>query len=115
MVPSEGSVKKEPAAAPGGVAAAKAAMASKGSPLFTAAPKTAAPVSKDPIAVATYDYDSTDGGISFKKGDRIVIKQKDDSGWWQGELDGVPGWFPSDFLEMVSLYSPKILLNPHSC
>lgn len=50
-------------------------------------------------AVALFDYSATDRNeLSFKKGQIISVLQKDDSGWWQGELDGVVGMFPSNFV-----------------
>jgi chemotaxis protein histidine kinase CheA len=49
---------------------------------------------------ALYNYDATeDNELSFKANDRIVVIQKDDSGWWHGELNGQVGIFPSNFVE----------------
>lgn len=31
---------------------------------------------------------------------RQVLKE-DDSGWWQGEVDGRIGWFPFNYVEMI--------------
>ncbi len=45
---------------------------------------------------ALFDYNGETGAeLSFKKGDVITVTEKDDSGWWQGELNGVVGAFPS--------------------
>lgn len=30
-----------------------------------------------------------------------MVLQKDDSGWWQGELNGRVGMFPSNFVEPI--------------
>lgn len=37
--------------------------------------------------------------LSFTPGDLIRVLQKDESGWWQGELFGSVGVFPSNFIE----------------
>lgn len=40
--------------------------------------------------------------LQFREGDIIVIlDQNDPSGWWQGELNGVRGTFPSNFVELI--------------
>eukprot|EP00013_Stygamoeba_regulata_P028858 CAMPEP_0177646796 /NCGR_PEP_ID=MMETSP0447-20121125/9957_1 /TAXON_ID=0 /ORGANISM="Stygamoeba regulata, Strain BSH-02190019" /LENGTH=1048 /DNA_ID=CAMNT_0019149337 /DNA_START=284 /DNA_END=3426 /DNA_ORIENTATION=- len=53
---------------------------------------------------ALYDYDATDPNeLSFKQNEIITILQKDPSGWWQGELNGRVGVFPSvDWVEEVA-------------
>ena len=52
--------------------------------------------------LVTFDYTATgDTEITLVKGDTIVILEKNDSGWWNGQLsDGSKGWFPSDFVEV---------------
>lgn len=45
---------------------------------------------------ALYDYDGQgDQELTFRQGDIIVILEKDESGWWQGELNGKIGIFPA--------------------
>mmetsp|Transcript_11027 Transcript_11027/g.33761 ORF Transcript_11027/g.33761 Transcript_11027/m.33761 type:complete len:529 (-) Transcript_11027:49-1635(-) len=53
------------------------------------------------VARARYDYDSGDPSeLSFKAGDIITVLEKDESGWWHGELNGASGVFPSvDWVE----------------
>ena len=53
-------------------------------------------------ARALYDYDAAqEGDLSFREGDVItLIDTSDPSGWWVGELNGVQGTFPSNFVEM---------------
>merc|ERR1712100_96434 len=48
-----------------------------------------------------FDYNTDDPNeLSFKEGDIITVLQKDPSGWWQGELNGKIGVFPSvDWVE----------------
>lgn len=50
---------------------------------------------------ALYDYDAqSDLELSFKERDLITILEKDESGWWHGELNGVVGVFPAaDWVE----------------
>ncbi|KAI0070257.1 ras GEF [Panus rudis PR-1116 ss-1] len=36
--------------------------------------------------------------LSFRAGQVIHVLNRDDSGWWDGELDGRRGWFPSNYV-----------------
>eukprot|EP01100_Stratorugosa_tubuloviscum_P008835 TRINITY_DN368_c0_g1_i2.p1 TRINITY_DN368_c0_g1~~TRINITY_DN368_c0_g1_i2.p1 ORF type:complete len:466 (-),score=291.80 TRINITY_DN368_c0_g1_i2:170-1567(-) len=55
-----------------------------------------------PLAKAVYDYAGEEGDLSFNEGDIIsVIDTSDPGGWWQGELNGAVGVFPSNFVEMI--------------
>ncbi|XP_054713078.1 nostrin-like [Uloborus diversus] len=49
---------------------------------------------------AMYDYEAklTDE-LTLHPGDIITMVQKTDDGWWQGELNGVVGVFPSTYVE----------------
>jgi len=53
-------------------------------------------------AKALYDYDAENpDDLSFKEGEFInVLDQSDPSGWWEGELNGKRGFFPSNFVEL---------------
>jgi len=53
-------------------------------------------------AKALYDYDAENpDDLSFKEGDIImVLDQSDPSGWWEGEIGGKTGFFPSNFVEL---------------
>ena len=55
------------------------------------------------FAKALYDYDAqSDLELSFQEDDLITIIEKDDSGWWHGELNGKVGVFPAaDWVEEV--------------
>ena len=59
-----------------------------------------------------YDYESqAEGELSFGVGVVIVIKKRDESGWWQGMLeDGTMGWFPANFV--VEIESPQAVYVP---
>jgi len=54
-------------------------------------------------AKALYDYaGEAEGDLAFATGDIIAIHDTSDpGGWWQGELNGVIGVFPSNFVEMI--------------
>lgn len=35
--------------------------------------------------------------LAFRAGQVIRVLNRDASGWWDGELDGARGWFPSNY------------------
>jgi hypothetical protein len=37
--------------------------------------------------------------LSFNKGDKILIHEKRESGWWRGELNGVIGFVPCNYVK----------------
>ncbi|GAA5872340.1 hypothetical protein JCM1840_004132 [Sporobolomyces johnsonii] len=39
--------------------------------------------------------------LSFEQGQIIRCLNQDQSGWWDGELDGRRGWFPSNYVELL--------------
>src|SRR5882762_5796504 len=52
---------------------------------------------------ALYDYKATDtSSLSFRKGDILEIVNKLESGWWDGFLGEARGWFPSNYVVVVS-------------
>jgi hypothetical protein len=38
--------------------------------------------------------------LSFRAGQVIHVLNRDDSGWWDGEVDGRRGWFPSNYVNV---------------
>jgi len=52
---------------------------------------------------ALYDYEGENpDDLTFKEGQTInVLDDTDPSGWFQGELNGVTGFFPSNFVEKI--------------
>ncbi|KAH7313277.1 putative cell division control protein Cdc25 [Stachybotrys elegans] len=52
---------------------------------------------------ALYDYEADDRtSLSFHEGDIIQVITQLESGWWDGVINGVRGWFPSNYCQMVS-------------
>lgn len=52
---------------------------------------------------ALYDYDADDRtSLSFRQGDIIQVITQLESGWWDGIINGVRGWFPSNYCEVIS-------------
>lgn len=50
--------------------------------------------------MATFDYEAQNmDELSFTKGSIITVTQMVDGGWWEGELNGESGWFPSNFVK----------------
>ncbi len=70
--------------------------ATKGSTLTTGLPP--------PVFVrAIYDYEADDRtSLSFRKGDFIQVLTQLDSGWWDGVINNVRGWFPSNYTAYVT-------------
>lgn len=54
------------------------------------------------FVTALYDFDGQGAGdLDFREGDRIRVIQKTNStdDWWEGELRGVQGAFPANYVE----------------
>ena len=52
---------------------------------------------------ALYDYESQDNSaLSFRRGDIIEILSQQPSGWWDGLLGDERGWFPSNYVVIIS-------------
>lgn len=51
---------------------------------------------------ALYDYEADDRtSLSFHTGDVIQVITQLESGWWDGVINDVRGWFPSNYCEVV--------------
>lgn len=51
--------------------------------------------------LAMHDFAPQQGSttcLSFRAGQVIHVLNRDSSGWWDGELDGRRGWFPSNYV-----------------
>ena len=52
---------------------------------------------------ALYDYEADDRtSLSFHEGDVIQVITQLESGWWDGVINGVRGWFPSNYCQIVA-------------
>ncbi|KAF8635804.1 hypothetical protein AX15_000011 [Amanita polypyramis BW_CC] len=52
---------------------------------------------------ALYDYQSQDNSaLSFRRGDIIEVLSQQPSGWWDGFLGDERGWFPSNYVMIIS-------------
>ena len=52
---------------------------------------------------ALYDYTADERtSLSFRRGDVIQVINQLRSGWWDGIINGVRGWFPSNYCEIVT-------------
>ncbi|KAG6897763.1 hypothetical protein C0992_011432 [Termitomyces sp. T32_za158] len=52
---------------------------------------------------ALYDYEAQDGSaLSFMCGDVMEVLTREPSGWWDGLLRNERGWFPSNYVEVIS-------------
>ncbi|KAJ6148288.1 hypothetical protein N7497_010270 [Penicillium chrysogenum] len=63
-------------------------------------------VSPEPPALfvrAMYDYDADDHtSLSFRRGDIIQVLNQLETGWWDGVIDDVRGWFPSNYCAPIT-------------
>ena len=52
---------------------------------------------------ALYNYDADDQtSLSFRQGDIIQVLTQLESGWWDGVINDVRGWFPSNYCAVIS-------------
>ena len=57
---------------------------------------------------AIYDYDADDQtSLSFRQGDIIQVLTQLETGWWDGIIHDVRGWFPSNYCAVVSGSGPR--------
>ncbi|KAI1757732.1 ras GEF [Xylaria castorea] len=60
---------------------------------------------------AMYDYEADDRtSLSFHEGDVIQVITQLESGWWDGVINGVRGWFPSNYCQAIT--GPDELSDP---
>ncbi|KAF7662105.1 hypothetical protein LDENG_00246270 [Lucifuga dentata] len=53
--------------------------------------------------IAKYDYTAANKDeLSFSKGQLISVLDKNDPDWWKGELNGVTGLFPTNYVTMTT-------------
>ena len=71
----------------------------------------------DDYVLALHDYvpqTSSATCLSFRAGQVIRVFNRDTSGWWDGELDGRRGWFPSNYVDAkpASLVEEDVPVSP---
>ncbi|CDQ78919.1 unnamed protein product [Oncorhynchus mykiss] len=49
----------------------------------------------------SFSGDQHQQGLTFEVGEIIKIVQPLPGGWWEGELDGVRGWFPASYVQVL--------------
>ncbi|XP_034036436.1 E3 ubiquitin-protein ligase SH3RF1 isoform X2 [Thalassophryne amazonica] len=55
-----------------------------------------------PCAKALYNYDGKEpGDLKFTKGDIIILRRQVDENWYHGEMGGVHGFFPTNFVQII--------------
>lgn len=63
-------------------------------------PATSTVSSIEEHVIALHDFSSNNATcLSFQQGQIIKVYTRDDSGWWDGEIDGNRGWFPSNYVD----------------
>ena len=76
---------------------------------FVSEPAAAQPPQQEEQYISTffcralYDYQTDDSSsLSFHKGDIIEVLTRLESGWWDGLLGEERGWFPSNYVTVIS-------------
>jgi hypothetical protein len=65
-------------------------------------PALSGDVGLDEWVFAAFPFKGTDeDDLSFKAGDRIRVVEKNDPGWWKGELNGKQGLMPVTYLRLA--------------
>ncbi|XP_029429538.1 E3 ubiquitin-protein ligase SH3RF1 [Rhinatrema bivittatum] len=55
-----------------------------------------------PCAKALYNYEGKEpGDLKFNKGDVIILRRQVDENWYHGEINGVHGFFPTNFVQII--------------
>ncbi|XP_061440098.1 E3 ubiquitin-protein ligase SH3RF1 isoform X2 [Rhineura floridana] len=55
-----------------------------------------------PCAKALYNYEGKESGdLKFSKGDIIILRRQVDENWYHGEVNGVHGFFPTNFVQII--------------
>ena len=64
-------------------------------------PPAAAAQPKVPLYKAKYAFEGQEGELSLKKDDILELVKKEDNGWLLMKKDGLEGWAPENYLELV--------------
>ncbi|KAF7303216.1 Microfilament motor [Mycena kentingensis (nom. inval.)] len=93
--------KPTPAASTSTPVAAKRASAAAPPPPPPPPPARAPAASATPMYRAKFDFAGEEGEMSLTKDDLVELLEKDDNGWWLVKKDGLQGWTPHNYLELV--------------
>ncbi|XP_015447041.1 SH3 and multiple ankyrin repeat domains protein 1 [Pteropus alecto] len=95
--PSRGTPREGPTGGTGGSAGPGGSLGSRGRrrKLYSAVP------GRSFMAVKSYQAQA-EGEISLSKGEKIKVLSIGEGGFWEGQVKGRVGWFPSDCLEEVA-------------
>ncbi len=64
---------------------------------------------------AKYDYQSADvttPSLSFRRGEIIEVLNRLETGWWDGLLGEQRGWFPSNYVEIITDEETDVVYAP---
>ncbi|KAF9074890.1 myosin class I heavy chain [Rhodocollybia butyracea] len=62
---------------------------------------------------AKFAFNGEEGEMTLKKDDIVEIVEKEgDNGWWLVKKDGVEGWAPTNYLELVTSNAPPAAPKP---
>jgi hypothetical protein len=61
-------------------------------------PTPTGPITVD-VVQALHSYEPTEEGcLPFRRGDLLLVYNRDRTGWWDGVCHGKRGWFPSEYV-----------------
>ena len=65
-------------------------------------PISDSPLPREDIYVAKYDYrPQGESELQLFTGDRVVVIERAEGGWWHGVIGNDHGWFPETFVESL--------------
>ena len=78
-------------------------LASVGSPNAQEAPGSQRGEMQTVLVRALFEYQgTTETELDLRENDVVTVLKQDRSGWWQGEVDGRIGWFPFNYVQVLS-------------
>lgn len=63
-------------------------------------PSYESPIPPEDVFVAKFDYAAqSDSELKMTQGDRVIVIERAEGGWWHGVIGEEHGWFPETFVE----------------